>query len=154
MVLVGEEEGLWETGRAAVWVCTRHVKTRPETRFQRHERVLQSFCAFILGRTLGKLEYVGQEEGVVGLGCLVEELGTLGMELERILEELQSFVDLDPVSLTFRTKYSGRITWSSLVVSNSSSMFSSGSRLMAEKGGCEMQVSAAREDARWQQCLP
>lgn len=76
------------------------------------------------------------------------------MELECILEKLQSFIDLDCVSLKCRTKQRSRITWSSLVVSNSSSIFSSGSRLMAEKGGCELQVSAAREDAQWREYLP
>lgn len=76
------------------------------------------------------------------------------MELECVLKKLQGFIDLETVNSKCRIRGRNSSTWSSLVVSISSSMFSSGSRLMAENGGCELQVSAAREDAQCRKCLP
>ena len=45
------------------------------------ERPLLKLAPLEIGLALGKFENLGTKEGVVCFGCLVEELGPLGMEL-------------------------------------------------------------------------
>lgn len=140
MILVREEQSLRETGSTAIDVRYRHIEARRKGGFEGQEGILLTLGALVLGGALGELEYVGQEELVVGIGSVIEILRALGVELEGILKALQGFVHLlgrrcQSQKHTGGTELELGRTCSSLEVSTSSSTFSSGSTLMAEKVG-------------------
>jgi hypothetical protein len=145
VVFVGQVQRLGETAADPIDICADGWEALSERGLSSEGAILSCLKALVVGFAFWVSEDLGLEEGIVGVGCLVEEPGPLRMEFEGILEELQGIVDLakDVRSHDKKVRAQAQRTWRSLVVSTSSSMFSSGSTLMAEKAACSANQLAA-----------
>lgn len=151
VVLVRQVECLGKTAADTVDICADRGEALGESRLNSEGTILSRFKTFVIGLAFWVFEDLGFEECIVGVGGLVEGLGPLRMEFEGVLEEFEGIVDLrnalEPTKTTISTQ--AYHTWRSFVVSTSSSMFSSGSTLMAEKAAYRSNQLAAMKKGRW-----
>lgn len=138
VVFVRQVECLGETAADPVDICADRREALGENRLRSESAILPCLEAFVVCLAFWVSENLGFEERIVGVGSLVEGLRALRMEFEGVLEEFEGIVDLGDKLEPGRADISAQAhhTWRSFVVSTSSSMFSSGSTLMAEKAAC------------------
>jgi hypothetical protein len=151
MVFVRQIECLGKTAADAVDICADRGEALGEGRLNSEGTILSCLKALVIGLAFWVFEDLGFEKRIVGVGGLVEGLGPLRMEFEGILEEFEGIIDLGNELEPGKTTISKQAhhTWRSFVVSTSSSMFSSGSTLMAEKAACRSNQLAAVKKGRW-----
>jgi hypothetical protein len=87
MVLVRQVKRLGKTAADPLDICAHGGQAEGESGLNGESAILPCLEAFVVGLALGVFEDLRHEEGIVGIGRLVEELGPLRMEFEGILEE-------------------------------------------------------------------